>query len=156
MDQRKAIVRDQFSYRRDPAVPSFDDTAPIIVFDGLCVLCSNGAQWMMARDPNGTSRFVSIQQPLPQALYQHYGLDAQRFETFMVLADGRPYLRWAGILAAARSMPQPWRLLGHAGRVVPDWMGDKLYDVLQRNRIRWFGGREVCFAPKAAQKSRFL
>ncbi|MBN9247873.1 MAG: DUF393 domain-containing protein, partial [Hyphomicrobium sp.] len=58
-----------YSYRDDPAVPSFDDTRPLIIFDGLCVLCSGGVQWMLDRDPAGRSQFAVIQDPLPKALY---------------------------------------------------------------------------------------
>ncbi len=145
-----------YSYRDDPAVPAFDDSRPIVIFDGLCVLCSSGVQWMMERDPAGTSRFAVIQDPLPRALYRHYGLDAETFDTFMVLAGGVPYTRWAGVLAAARTMPQPWRALGRAGRLIPGIIGDPVYDWVQRNRLRWFGRREACRRQTAAETARFL
>lgn len=145
-----------YSYRSDPTVPSFEDTQPIIIFDGLCVLCSNGVQWMLARDPDGVSRFAAIQEPLPQALYRHYKLDADTFDTFMVLADGTPYTRWQGVLAAGRTLPQPWRFLGQIGRIVPSVIGDWIYDIVQRNRLRWFGSRDACFAPSAANRHRFI
>ena len=133
-----------YSYRTDATVPRFDDTKPLIVFDGMCVLCSSGVQFMLKRDPHGTSRFATIQSPLANSLYLHYGLDPERFDTFMVLTDGRPCLRWAGVLAAARTMPAPWRWLGQAGRIVPSFAGNLVYDWVQRNRFRWFGRREVC------------
>jgi predicted DCC family thiol-disulfide oxidoreductase YuxK len=145
-----------YSYRTDPAVPAFDDARPIIIFDGLCVLCSRGVQWMLDRDAGGESRFTVIQDPLARAIYRHYGLDAKAFDTFMVLKDGLPRTRWAGILAAARTMPQPWRALGFTGRVVPDFIGDRVYDWVQRNRFKWFGERESCRRPDGREASRFL
>lgn len=144
------------SYRSDPAVPPFDDSQPLIVFDGLCVLCSSGVQFMLRRDPNGSSRFAAIQDPVPQALYRHYGLDAGRFDTFMVLSDGVPHVKWQGVLAAARTMPAPWRWLAGMGRLVPNVIGDRVYDWVQRNRIGWFGARETCFLPGTAASTRFL
>lgn len=145
-----------FSYRTDPSVPTFDDGAALIIFDGHCVLCSSGVQWILARDPHGSSRFAAIQTPLPRALYAHYGLDAERFDTFLVLADGHPHVRWAGLLAAARSMPAPWCWLGRIGRALPDVIGDPIYDWVQRNRLRWFGSRATCFAPGAKMAARLL
>ena len=100
-----------YSYRSDPEVPAFDDGAALVIFDGHCVLCSSGVQWMLARDRGGTARFAAIQDPVPQAIYRHYGLDAETFDTFMVLDRGVAYTRWAGLLAAARTMPRPWRWL---------------------------------------------
>jgi len=145
-----------YSYRSDASVPAFDDSKPLVIFDGLCVLCSAGVQFMLARDPDGCSRFAAIQAPLPRALYAHFGLDAARFDTFMVLADGVAHVRWAGVLAAARTMPAPWRWLGMAGRIVPPLLGDPVYDWVQRNRLKWFGTRQSCFVPDARTRSRVL
>ncbi len=145
-----------YSYRTDPAVPAFDERAPLLIFDGMCVLCATGVQWMMTRDPNGTTRFAAVQTPLPQALYAHYGLDATRFDTFMVLAGGVPYIKWAGVLAAARTMPAPWSWLGTVGRIVPQFIGDRVYDWVQRNRLHWFGSRAACMVPNDTQRRRFL
>lgn len=144
------------SYRNDPTVPAFDDTRPLVIFDGLCVLCSTGVHWMLQRDPGGTSQFAAIQQPIPRALYGHYDLDAETFDTFMVLADGVPHTKWAGVLAAARTLPPPWRWLATLGRIVPNFIGDPLYDWVQRNRIGWFGRRDDCLMPSATQRGRFL
>ncbi|MHA7871565.1 MAG: thiol-disulfide oxidoreductase DCC family protein [Hyphococcus sp.] len=145
-----------YSYRDDSSVPAFDDSKPLIIFDGECVLCSSGVQWMIARDPKGDTVFAVIQDAVPRALYHHYGLDPDAFDTFMVLKDGVPHLRWRGVLAAARLMPAPWRWLGQAGRIIPDFIGDAIYDWVQRNRIGWFGARDACFAPDNALQQRFL
>ena len=145
-----------YSYRKDPSVPAFDDSAPLLIFDGHCVLCSGGVQFMLTRDPAGTTKFAAIQEPVPQALYAHYRLDAERFDTFMVLQDGLPRVKWEGVCAAARLLPAPWRWLGEAGRLVPRVIGDRIYDLVQRNRIGWFGAREACFMPDARTRVRIL
>lgn len=145
-----------YAYRSDPMVPPFDDGAPFVIFDGLCVLCASGVRWMLTRDPEGASRFAVIQDAIPQALYRHYNLDPAAFDTFMVLVDGQPHIRWAGAIAAARTMPAPWRWLASLGGLVPRVIGDKIYDWVQRNRIAWFGAREACFKPAPADRRRFL
>lgn len=150
------MTKPRFSYRNDPSVPPFDDSRPLVIFDGMCVLCSSGVHWMLARDPKGGSLFAAIQEPVPRALYTHYGLDADTFETFMVLSGGAPYTKWEGILAAARTMPQPWRGLAVVGRLVPGALGDAIYDWVQRNRLRWFGTRGACLKPQPGEESRFL
>lgn len=155
MDQRVAHAA-PYSYRTDPNVPRFDDSAGLVIFDGLCVLCSAGVHWMLARDPAGHSRFAAIQDDIPQAIYRHHNLDADAFDTFMVLSRGVPHVKWSGVLAAAATMPQPWRGLGQVGRVIPAVVGDKIYDWVQRNRIRWFGARDVCLRPDENTAHRFL
>jgi predicted DCC family thiol-disulfide oxidoreductase YuxK len=149
-----------YSYRSDPAVPKFDDSAPLIIFDGYCVLCSAGVQWMMARDRDGTSRFAAVQGEVPRAIYRHYGLDPDAFETFMVLAGGVPYIKWIGVLAAGRTSPRPWSSLAAIGRAIPNVAGDRVYDWVQHNRFRWFGRRDICSMPNVQtgpnQRSQFL
>lgn len=147
---------DPYSYREDTKVPPFDDSAPLIIFDGECVLCSSGVQFMMKRDPDGNSKFAVIQDTLPRTLYHHYELNPDTFDTFMVLADGKPFLRWRGVCKAARLLPAPWKWFGAVGRIIPDFIGDAVYDFVQRNRIGWFGARDVCFAPDAEARKRFV
>ena len=53
-------MTEAYSYRNDPSVPAFDDSRPLVIFDGECVLCSNGIQWMFARDPKGVTKFAVI------------------------------------------------------------------------------------------------
>ena len=74
----------------------------------------------------------------------------------MVLTGGVPYTKWAGVLAASRTLPPPWRWLGRLGRVMPNFVGDPIYDWVQRNRLKWFGSRIECLMPDAAQRARFL
>jgi predicted DCC family thiol-disulfide oxidoreductase YuxK len=145
-----------YSYRRDPAVPAFDDSHALIIFDGFCALCSVGVQFMLKHDPHGTSRFAAIQDPVPRALYLHYGLNPQTFDTFMVLKDGVPHTRWRGVLAAGETMGAFWKVLATLGRLIPDAIGNPVYDLVQQKRIGWFGARQSCFLPDDQQKARFL
>ncbi len=150
------IQQPRYSYRSDRHVPDFDDTRPLLIFDGLCVLCSGGVQFMMRHDRDGTCRFATIQHLVPQALYKHYGLDATRFTTFMVLADGVPHTKWRGLLAAAGLMGGGWKVLGTVGRLLPSALGNLIYDVVQNNRLQWFGARATCYMPSEAERQRFL
>ena len=145
-----------YSYRDDASVPAFEDSAPIIIFDGECVLCLSGVQFMLRRDPKGETKFAVFQDALPRALYHHYGLNPDTFDTFMVLVGGKPFVRWRGVCKAAGLLPAPWKWLGAVGRLVPDFIGDAIYDFVQRHRIGWFGARDACFAPHAEIQDRFL
>lgn len=148
--------RAAYSYRDDPAAPAFDDRQPLFIFDGFCVLCSEGVKWMVRRDPNGRTQFASVQSPLGRALYVHYGLDPDEFDTFLILKDGAAYGKWRGWLEAAKTVPAPWSWLGYAGHVMPPFLGDCIYDVIQKNRFAWFGKRDVCLTPDASIASRFV
>jgi predicted DCC family thiol-disulfide oxidoreductase YuxK len=42
------------------------------------------------------------------------------------------------------------------GRLLPRVVRDWLYEVVARNRLRWFGRRQTCYLPDATQADRFI
>ena len=97
-----AIARAAYSYRNDPAIPRFPDDRPIVVFDGYCALCTGFAQFVLRHDPAAKFRLLAAQSILGRALYEHYGLDPQDYETNILIADG---IAWFKSEAARARMP---------------------------------------------------
>jgi predicted DCC family thiol-disulfide oxidoreductase YuxK len=147
--------RPPYSYRDDPAVPRFPDDRPIIIFDGYCALCSGWAQFVLRHDPHGRYRLLAAQSPLGHALYIHYGLDPQDYETNVLIADGLAWFKSEGSIRMAEGLGLPWSLAA-VFRVLPLALRDRLYATLARNRLRLFGKRETCFLPDARFADRFL
>ena len=77
-----------YTYRSDPQVPSFPDDRPIFIFDGHCTLCSRWVELVLRYDRAGRYRLLSAQSALGRALYVHYGLDPENYETNILLIDG--------------------------------------------------------------------
>ncbi|WP_159107276.1 hypothetical protein [Azospirillum sp. B4] len=42
------------------------------------------------------------------------------------------------------------------GWLLPRPVRDALYGVVARNRLRWFGKRDVCYLPRAEERDRFI
>ncbi len=148
-------MREAFSYRTDPTVPPFPDDRPVIIFDGKCVLCSRFAQFIMRTDRQRRFRMLAAQSPIGSALYAHLGLDAESYETFILLEEGRARLRSDAALRIFAKLGLPWSLSGVA-RLMPRFVRDKLYDLVARNRLRWFGSRASCYAPDPSDADRFI
>ena len=145
-----------YSYRNDPAVPAFPDDRPIVIFDGNCVLCSAFAQFILRTDRRRRFRLMAAQTPLGAALYEHYGLFADDYRTNILLEDGRVWLKSDGsirIFAGARLSVVHGRVWE---KLLPRGLRDRLYDLIARNRLRWFGRRESCFLPDPQYADRFL
>ena len=149
------IAREAYSYCADPAVPKFPDDKPIIVFDGKCVLCSRWARFVMRHDGDKRFRLLAAQTPLGAALYEHYGLDPVDYETNVLLEDGRAWLKSEGTIRMFERLGFPWSLMA-VFRVVPRALRDRLYNVVARNRLNWFGRRELCFVPEPGDAERFI
>jgi predicted DCC family thiol-disulfide oxidoreductase YuxK len=144
-----------YSYRTDPNVPSFPDDKALIVFDGVCVLCSGFARFVLKRDKAFAFRLVTAQSPLGQALFGHYGLATDDFETNLVIADGRAYAKLDTVAIAGTLLGWPWRVLVFL-RLLPRPLADWLYDRIAQNRYRLFGRTEACMMPPPEWRDRFI
>lgn len=144
-----------YSYRDDAQVPSFPDDEPLIIFDGLCVLCSHSAQFVLEHDSAGAFRLMAAQSPLGTALYSHYGLDPRTYETMILIEDGLAHFKSEAALRIGKRLGLPWSLAA-VFRVVPRPLRDALYMLVARNRLRWFGTRDVCYRPDPRFADRMI
>ena len=144
-----------YSYRTDPAVPPFPDDRPIIVFDGFCALCTGWAALVLKYDRCERYRLVTAQSELGQALYRHYGLDSVEFESNLLIEGGVLYLRSTGSLRMIAGLGGAWRAV-RIFSAVPLPVRDWFYELVARNRLRWFGRRRQCYTPTAAERRRFI
>ena len=144
-----------YSWRDDPSVPAFADDRPTLIFDGQCVLCSSFAQFILRHDRERRFRLLAAQTPLGAALYRHLGLVPTEYETNILLEDGRAWFKSEGSIRIFEGLGFPWSLMA-LGRLLPRPLRDRLYGVIARNRLRWFGTRETCYRPGPADADRFL
>lgn len=144
-----------YSYRDDPAVPAFPDDRPVLIFDGHCAMCSALARFVMGADREGRVRLLACQSPLGQALYRHYGLDGRDFDTKLLLDGGVARRKSDGAIRLLEILGPPWSL-ARVGRILPGAWRDWAYDLVARNRLRWFGRRAVCYRPEPAYADRLL
>lgn len=144
-----------YSYRSDPAVPDFADDKPVIVFDGHCVMCSAGANYVLKRDRAKHFRLLAAQSPLGEAIYAHYGLKPADYSTNLLIEQGRVRVKSDGTLAMMAGLGFPWTLTG-VFRIIPPQLRNAIYNVIARNRLKWFGRSDVCYMPSADDQDRFL
>jgi predicted DCC family thiol-disulfide oxidoreductase YuxK len=141
------------SYRQNPTVPAFNDSKPLFIFDGVCVLCSGGAAFVMRQDPQARVNFTAARSPLGQALYTHYAIDWN--ETYLLIANGHAYTATAGYLKLCELLGGPWQL-ARATAIIPEPWRDAAYALIARHRYRWFGKADHCALLTPEQRARLL
>ena len=135
-------------------LPAPDVPDHLVLFDGVCVLCSRWVQFIIARDPAARFRFVAIQTPLGRNLARRFGIDAENPESNAVIVNGRACFKFDSVLAVLRELPG-WRW-ARIVCVVPRPIRDFVYDRIARNRYRVFGRRDTCLVPAPEVMRRFL
>ena len=138
----------------DPARASPPAAAgAVILFDGVCNLCSGAVRFVARRDPAGRFRFASLQSAAAARLLD--GRGAQLPDSIVLLQHGRVHTRSSAALRIARGLRFPWPLLA-AFLLVPRPVRDWVYDLVARRRYRWFGKSDACMVPDAELRARFL
>lgn len=130
-------------------------SGPVLLFDGLCNLCSGTVQFAIRRDPKKTFRFASLQSEAGQRLLRQYGRPSGNLQSFVLIQDGKVYTRSGAALRFFGRLSGLWPLM-KIFLVVPPFIRDAVYDHVARNRYRWYGKKDACWMPTPDLKHRFL
>jgi len=120
---------------------------PILLFDGCCVLCNRLVDFVLKYDRTKRFRFA-VQQtaqgeegaPIPLRLY---------------LPEGGELRSSSAVLEVLRLLYSFYPLV-YLGRLIPGFLRDAIYQLVARNRYRWFGRRQKCRVPDLAFEGRFI
>jgi predicted DCC family thiol-disulfide oxidoreductase YuxK len=128
---------------------------PLIVFDGICHLCTGFVRFVIRWDRDALFQFLPAQSPRGEMLYARLGLKSGDWDSNLLVLEGRVYTELDAFIEIARRFGGFWRLtpLLYA---IPRSLRDWLYNRLARNRYRWFGKRDVCYLPTPELAPRFL
>jgi predicted DCC family thiol-disulfide oxidoreductase YuxK len=128
---------------------------PIILFDGICNLCNGAVQYVIKHDPEGLFRFASLQSDSGQQLLAEYRLEQTDFNSFVLIDENKVFTRSTAALRVAKKLKGLIRLSG--GFIfVPSLIRDGVYDLIAKNRYKWFGKKDSCMIPTPELESRFL
>lgn len=143
-----------------PPVPAAPIGAPLVLYDGVCGLCDRTVQILLRLDRRGVLRFAPLQGETARSILARTG-DPHPGDTIVFVAAPdavAPSLasRSSAVLAILRRLGVGWRLLATLGALVPRPLRDAVYDAIAARRYRWFGRRDSCRLPTAAERARFL
>ena len=114
----------------------------IILYDGVCVLCSDWVRFVAARDVARRFRFTPIDSPYGRRLAETVGIDPDDPDTNAVILDGQARRRSDAALVVLSNLPG-WAWV-RALQVIPRPVRDVVYTLIARYRYRIFGKHEVC------------
>ena len=128
----------------------------IILFDGVCNLCNGAVQFIIKRDGGDRFRFASLQSELGRELCRARHIDTSQVDSIILIDPGVAYyITSDAALEIARELRgygwMPW-LLGW----IPRGVRDAVYDLVARNRYRWFGKKDQCMIPTPELRKKFL
>jgi len=130
-------------------------TTTILFFDGHCNLCNNSVDFVITRDKKRVFRFAPLQGETAKDVLGDVNIDLEHPDSFVLSKDNEVYFRSTAALMVARQLGFPWSLMS-VFLVVPPFIRDAVYNLIARNRYKWFGRKETCRLPSPEERSLFL
>ena len=128
---------------------------PIILFDGVCNLCNSAVQFIIRHDKKNIFMFTSLQSEVGQKLLAQYNLPLDELNSFILIENNKAYTRSTGALKVAKKLNGIFPML-YSFIIIPKIFRDSIYDLVARNRYKWFGKKDECMIPTPQLKARFL
>lgn len=126
----------------------------LILFDGVCNFCDRSVQFVMKRDPESKFTFASLQSGAGERVKEYYKIDPS-LDSMILVEDGTYYTKSTAALKICKNLKGLWKVFSVL-LVIPKPIRDFFYNIVARNRYKWFGKRESCKLPSPEERSRFL
>jgi predicted DCC family thiol-disulfide oxidoreductase YuxK len=101
---------------------------PVILFDGVCNLCNKTVQFVIKHDKDRLYRFASFQSNFGREVLQYFNIKESKFETFILLENGKMYDRSSGALRVTKKLKGGWKML-YGFMFVPKFIRDAVYNL---------------------------
>lgn len=125
----------------------------IILFDGVCNLCSFGVQFIIKREKNTYFHFSSLQSDAGKALVEKYKLE--NVDSIIFIENDSIFTYSSAVLEIAKYLDGGWKY-AYVLRFVPKFIRDFIYKMIASYRYQMFGKKDVCMLPSEKYKERFL
>lgn len=126
----------------------------IVLFDGVCNLCTGSVLFILQRDKKDYFRFASLQSDEAGKLLEGTTL-THDLDTFVLVENGIIYNRSTAALRVARKLSGLWPVL-YLFIIVPKFIRDGVYRLISANRYKWFGKKESCMIPTPEVRQKFI
>ncbi len=127
--------------------------APIVFFDGECVMCNTFLDLMMAIDQPMTLKVAPLQGKTAEQYLPPLATDPEDWSIYLLDETGL-YSQSDAVIRIAQRLGGVWAMAAAAG-IFPKFIRDGVYRAIAQNRYRMFGKRE-CRLPTAEDQARFL
>ena len=128
----------------------------IILFDGVCNLCSSAVQFIIENDKKDIFRFVSLQSDLGQEITTYLGISSADLDSIILYQPGYAYYyKSQAVFEIAKELGGIYSI-STIFSILPSSITDSVYDYIAKNRYKWYGKKEFCMIPTNDIKAKFL
>lgn len=131
------------------------DKREIVFFDGVCNLCSSTVNIILKHENNSHLYFSSLQSKFAKKFLNSYGINSNQHDSIIYYSKNNLYYKSDAIFKILMHSKFYFKLMLIL-KIFPKVFLDYCYDLISRNRYKWFGKKTVCYIPEKDFYYRFL
>jgi predicted DCC family thiol-disulfide oxidoreductase YuxK len=129
---------------------------PILLFDGECGFCNKSVQFFLHKEKKSGTKinFASLQSDAGIELRKYFEIDDQ-IESLIFIRNHEAYIKSCAALRLTSYMKGLWPLM-QVFLILPPFLRNIPYNLIAKNRIKWFGKVEHCELLRNEDQKRFI
>lgn len=127
----------------------------VILFDGVCNFCNSSINFIIRHDKKNRFHFAPLQSEPGTAIIKQHNLPEEFLSSVILIEDGKAYVKSTAALRIARRLNGGWPLF-YGFIILPPFCRDWVYNIIARNRYKWWGKKESCMVPTPEVRKKFL
>ena len=128
----------------------------LILFDGVCNLCNDSVLHIVREDKKDIFLFTALQSKTGKNIINELGININKIDSIILYIPGGNYfIKSEAVFKIANEFKGAWKII-QIFRIFPVFLNDFFYDLIARNRYRWFGKKEKWMIPTKKLNSKFL
>ena len=127
----------------------------IVLFDGVCNFCNATVRFIIRKERKPELKFASLQSETGQSLLKKYNIEQDKWGSFVLIEDGKAYLRSSAGLRLCGRFKGLWPMM-KIFLIVPAFIRDGVYNFISKNRYKWWGKSVSCQIPSPELRNRFI
>ena len=126
----------------------------IVLFDGVCNLCSSSVQFIIKHNHKKNIKFASLQSDFGQTQLAQFHLPPE-VRTIVLIKNEKVFTQSDAVLEICHELNGLYPIFS-VFKITPRALRDWVYNSIARNRYRWFGKKDQCWIPTLDLQSRFI
>ena len=127
----------------------------VILFDGYCNLCNSQVNSILRFDSKKIFYFSNLDSSFSKKVIKENKVESLEGKTIILYHNNKIIIKSNAAIKIAYLLGGFFKIF-IIFKILPNFVRDWIYDVISRNRYRWFGKSDSCYIPKKEILDRFI
>ena len=127
----------------------------VILFDGYCNLCNSQVNSILRFDYKKFFYFSNLDSSFSKKVIKENKVESLEGNTIILYHNNKIIIKSNAAIKIAYLLGGFFKIF-IIFKILPNFIREGIYDVISRNRYRWFGKSDSCYIPKKEILDRFI